>query len=37
MTKIKIKVGDTVKVIAGDHKGDQGKVVSVDLKKVELL
>ena len=33
MTKVKIKVGDTVKVIAGDHKGDQGKVLSIDLKK----
>ena len=37
MTKIKIKVGDTVKVIAGDHKGDQGKVVSVDLKKSRAI
>jgi len=37
MTKIKIKVGDTVKVIAGDHKGDHGKVVSVDLKKSRAI
>ena len=29
MTKLKIKTGDTVKVIAGDHKGEQGKVVKV--------
>ena len=27
MTKLKIKTGDTVKVIAGDHKGEEGKVV----------
>ncbi|MFL9845799.1 50S ribosomal protein L24 [Flavobacterium rhizosphaerae] len=29
MTKLKIKSGDTVKVIAGDHKGSEGKVVRV--------
>ncbi|MGB0980841.1 MAG: 50S ribosomal protein L24 [Winogradskyella sp.] len=29
MTKLKIKSGDTVKVIAGDHKGSEGKVLSV--------
>ncbi|MCZ8144332.1 50S ribosomal protein L24 [Flavobacterium sp.] len=29
MTKIKIKSGDVVKVIAGDHKGAEGKVVRV--------
>lgn len=29
MTKFKIKSGDTVKVIAGDHKGDQGKVLKI--------
>jgi large subunit ribosomal protein L24 len=26
MTKLKIKSGDVVKVIAGDHKGSEGKV-----------
>ena len=30
MTKLKIKSGDTVKVIAGDHKGTEGKVLKVD-------
>jgi len=30
MIKLKIKTGDIVRVIAGDHKGDEGKVVSVD-------
>ncbi len=29
MTKLKIKTGDTVTVIAGDHKGTEGKVVRV--------
>lgn len=30
MIKLKIKKGDTVKVIAGDDKGKQGRVLSVD-------
>lgn len=29
MIKLKIKTGDTVRVIAGDHKGQEGKVVRV--------
>ena len=29
MTKLKVKSGDTVKVIAGDHKGEEGKIVTV--------
>ena len=29
MTKLKIKSGDTVKVIAGDYKGSEGKVLLV--------
>ena len=29
MTKFKIKVGDTVKVIAGDDKGSEGKVLQI--------
>ena len=33
MTKLKIKTGDTVKVIAGDHKGEEGKVVQVFIEK----
>ena len=28
--KLKIKTGDTVRIIAGDHKGTEGKVVQVD-------
>jgi len=29
MAKLKIKSGDTVRVIAGDHKGSEGKVMKV--------
>ncbi len=29
MTKLKIKSGDIVTVIAGDHKGSEGKVLKV--------
>ena len=29
MTKLKIKSGDTVRVIAGDHKAKEGKVLRV--------
>lgn len=37
MIKLKIKTGDTVKVIAGDHKGSEGKVVSVDREKNKAI
>ncbi|WP_461532256.1 50S ribosomal protein L24 [Sinomicrobium sp.] len=33
MIKLKIKSGDTVRVIAGDHKGEEGKVLKVDREK----
>ena len=33
MATLKIKKGDTVKVIAGRDKGKEGKVLSVDAKK----
>ena len=29
MTKLKIKSGDTVKVIAGDHRGAEGKILQI--------
>ena len=29
MSKLKIKSGDTVQVIAGDHKGSEGKVLQI--------
>ena len=31
--KLHIKKGDTVKVLAGDDKGQQGKVLQVDVEK----
>ncbi len=37
MTKLKIKSGDTVKVIAGDHKGSEGKVLSVLREKNKAI
>jgi large subunit ribosomal protein L24 len=33
MIKLKIKSGDIVRVIAGDHKGSEGKVLRVDREK----
>lgn len=35
--KLKIKTGDTVKVIAGDYKGNQGKVLRVYREKNKAL
>jgi len=29
MTKLKVKTGDIVKIIAGNHKGEQGKILRV--------
>ena len=37
MIKLKIKTGDTVRVIAGDHKGSEGKVVRVDREKNKAI
>ena len=34
---MKIKTGDTVKVIAGDHKGSEGKVLRVDRDKNKAI
>ncbi len=33
MSKIKLKKGDTVKVISGESRGTTGKIVSIDVKK----
>ena len=35
--KLNIRKGDTVKVIAGDSKGQQGKVLSVSLAKKRVI
>ena len=37
MTKLKIKSGDVVRVIAGDHKGTEGKVLRVDREKNKAI
>ena len=37
MIKLKIKSGDTVRVIAGDHKGSEGKVLKIVSDKNRLL
>lgn len=37
MSKFKIKKGDTVKVISGEARGQQGKVISIDMKKSRAL
>lgn len=37
MTKLKIKSGDTVRVIAGDHKGSEGKVQKVLIDKNKAI
>lgn len=36
-TKFHIKKGDTVKVIAGDSKGQQGKVLKIETKKLRAI
>lgn len=35
--KLKIKTGDTVRVIAGDHKGSEGEVMRVDREKNKAI
>lgn len=37
MSTLKIKKGDTVKVIAGKDKNKEGKVVSIDRKRSKVL
>ena len=37
MIKIKIKSGDVVRVIAGDHKGSEGKVLKIDREKNKAI
>src|SRR5688500_8312553 len=36
-TKLHVKTGDTVKVIAGDEKGKTGKVASVDTASSKVI
>ncbi|MEO9892239.1 50S ribosomal protein L24 [Aurantibacter sp.] len=35
--KLKIKTGDVVRIVAGDHKGTEGKIVSVDKVKNKAI
>ena len=37
MGKLKIKTGDTVRVIAGDHKGSEGKVLTMLIDKNKAI
>ena len=37
MSALKIRKGDTVKVIAGNDKGKEGKVLSVDVKNGRVI
>ena len=37
MASLKIKKGDTVKVIAGKDKGTEGKVIAVDAKNGKVV
>jgi len=37
MIKLKIKSGDTVRVIAGDHKGSEGKILRVLREKNKAI
>ncbi|MHC5202834.1 50S ribosomal protein L24 [Myroides sp. LJL119] len=37
MIKLKVKTGDTVRVIAGDHKGSEGKIVRVLREKNKAI
>ena len=37
MHKLKIKKGDTVKVVAGDDKGKQGRVLSVNKETLRAI
>ena len=37
MKKLKIKTGDTVRVIAGDHKGSEGKILKLFAEKNKAL
>jgi len=37
MRKLKIKTGDTVRVVAGDHKGQEGKVQKVRIENNKAI
>jgi len=35
--KLRIKTGDTVRIIAGDHKGVEGKVMTINREKNKAI
>ncbi|WP_047416260.1 50S ribosomal protein L24 [Cellulophaga sp. Hel_I_12] len=37
MKKLKIKVGDIVRIVSGDHKGVEGKIMKVDFDKNKAI
>lgn len=37
MSKLKLKKGDTVRVISGEARGKEGKIVSIDTKKLRAI
>ena len=37
MKKLKIRTGDTVRITAGDHKGEEGKVTKVYIEKNKAI
>ena len=37
MTKLKIKSGDVVRIIAGDHKGSEGKITKILVDKNKAI
>ncbi|MBU2526312.1 MAG: 50S ribosomal protein L24 [Flavobacteriaceae bacterium] len=37
MKKFKIKTGDLVRVISGEHKNEEGKILSVDFSKDKVI
>ena len=37
MGKLKIKSGDTVRVLTGDHKGEEGKILKVSKDKNKVI
>jgi large subunit ribosomal protein L24 len=37
MSKLKLKKGDTVRVISGEARGKEGKIVSIDTKKMRAI
>lgn len=37
MSKLKLKKGDTVRVISGEARGQEGKIISIDTRKSRVL